>query len=163
MNYNRLMLKGVVAGLAAVAVCLFGTGSALATGGGHDGDECKRPPQVLESGFECTKDLVRDARRAERAPEFSAWILESSRFMGVPTRAFTPDAGSPPYPPTVDLPVNVGIIKDKHGNITLYDSGWKQLDYIFKLNTSCCWAPIRKQMEAMGLNPNRVKRIVTGH
>ena len=80
--------------------------------------------------------------------------------MGVPHRSFTPDVGTPD---TVDLPVNYGIIKDKHGNITLYDSGWKQLQYIFDLNTSCCWYPIRKQLEAIGINPDRVVRIVTGH
>jgi hypothetical protein len=35
--------------------------------------------------------------------------------------------------------VNVGIIKAANGDITLYDSGWKQLAYIFDWNTSCCW------------------------
>jgi glyoxylase-like metal-dependent hydrolase (beta-lactamase superfamily II) len=58
--------------------------------------------------------------------------------------------------------VKVGILKDKRGNITLYDAGWKQLDYL-KMTGSCCWAPIRQQMEAIGLNPDRVVRIITGH
>ena len=66
----------------------------------------------------------------------------------MPHRAFTPDVGDPP---TVDLPVNVGIIKGPDGNITLYDAGWKQLDYIFDWNTSCCWKGIRDQMTAIGL------------
>ena len=48
-----------------------------------------------------------------------------------------PDVGTPA---TVDLPVNIGIIKSPDGQITLYDTGWKQLGYIFDWNTSCCWA-----------------------
>ncbi len=120
----------------------------------------QRPPQVLQSGFESTDELLRDVERAERAPLYSAWIVESSRFLNVPHRAFMPDVGEPPF---VDLPVNVGIIKDADGNITLYDSGWKQLAYIFDWNTSCCWKGIRDQLVAIGLNPDRVTRIVLGH
>jgi glyoxylase-like metal-dependent hydrolase (beta-lactamase superfamily II) len=120
----------------------------------------QRPPQVLQSGFESTDELLRDVERAEKAPLYSAWIVESSRFLNVPHRAFTPDVGEPPF---VDLPVNVGIIKDADGNITLYDAGWKQLEYIFDWNTSCCWKGIRDQLTAIGLNPDRVTRIVLGH
>jgi glyoxylase-like metal-dependent hydrolase (beta-lactamase superfamily II) len=120
----------------------------------------QRPPQVLQSGFESTDELLRDVERAERAPLYSAWIVESSRFLNVPHRAFMPDVGEPPF---VDLPVNVGIIKDADGNITLYDAGWKQLAYIFDWNTSCCWKGIRDQLVAIGLNPDRVTRIVLGH
>lgn len=43
----------------------------------------KRPPQVIPSGFETTDSLLRDVERAEKAPLHSAWIVESSRFMGV--------------------------------------------------------------------------------
>jgi glyoxylase-like metal-dependent hydrolase (beta-lactamase superfamily II) len=120
----------------------------------------KRPPQTLQSGFESTKELLRDVRWAEQGPQHSAWIIESSRFMNVPHRAFMPDVGDPP---TVDLPVNVGIIKSPNGEITLYDTGWKQLGYIFDWNTSCCWAAIRSQMTAIGLNPDHVTTIVAGH
>ena len=80
--------------------------------------------------------------------------------MNVPTRAFTPDVGEPPF---VNLPVNVGIIKGPDGKITLYDSGWKQLAYIFDWNNSCCWQDLRVQMAAIGLDPNDVTRIVVGH
>jgi glyoxylase-like metal-dependent hydrolase (beta-lactamase superfamily II) len=59
--------------------------------------------------------------------------------------------------------VNVGIIKDRDGKITLYDSGWKQLAYIFDWNTSCCWYGLRNQLIAIGLNPDDVIRIVLGH
>ena len=120
----------------------------------------KRPPQVLPSGFESSDSLLRDVNRAERGPLHSAWIVESSRFLNVPHRAFQPDVGDPA---TVDLPVNVGIIEDPEGNLTLYDSGWKQLAYIFDWNTSCCWKGIRDQLTAIGLDPEKVVRIVLGH
>jgi glyoxylase-like metal-dependent hydrolase (beta-lactamase superfamily II) len=119
-----------------------------------------RPPQVLPSGFESTDRLLDDVERAENAPRYSAWIVESSRFLNVPHRAFQPDVGDPPF---VDLPVNVGILKDRDGKITLYDSGWKQLAYIFDWNTSCCWYGLRNQLRAIGLNPDDVIRIVLGH
>ena len=120
----------------------------------------RRPPQVLPSGFESTDRLLEDVERAENAPRYSAWIVESSRFLNVPHRSFQPDVGDPPF---VDLPVNVGIIKDRDGKITLYDSGWKQLAYIFDWNTSCCWYGLRNQLIAIGLNPDDVIRIVIGH
>ena len=121
----------------------------------------QRPPQVLPSGFESTDSLLRDVERAERAPLHSAWIVESSRFTGVPFGGFQPDKAG--LNTTVDLPVNVGIIEDPAGNLTLYDTGWKQLAYIFDWNTSCCWKGLRDQMTAIGLNPDKVVRIVLGH
>ena len=119
-----------------------------------------QPPQVIPSGFESTDRLLRDVERAEKAPLYSAWIVESSRFLNVPHRAFQPDVGDPPF---VDLPVNVGIIEGPDGNLTLYDTGWKQLAYIFDWNTSCCWKGIRAQLTAIGLDPDKVQQIVLGH
>jgi glyoxylase-like metal-dependent hydrolase (beta-lactamase superfamily II) len=121
----------------------------------------KRPPQVLPSGFESSDSLLRDVNRAERGPLHSAWIVESSRFVNVPFGSFQPDKAG--LNTTVDLPVNIGIIEDPQGNLTLYDSGWKQLAYIFDWNTSCCWKGIRDQLTAIGLNPEKVVRIVLGH
>jgi glyoxylase-like metal-dependent hydrolase (beta-lactamase superfamily II) len=63
----------------------------------------------------------------------------------------------------IDFPVNVGIIKGPDGRITLYDSGWKQLAYIFDWNTGCCWWDLPNQMKNIGLDPNAVTRIVAGH
>jgi glyoxylase-like metal-dependent hydrolase (beta-lactamase superfamily II) len=163
MIRKRLNSRAILAGVITTIACLTGGGTLLAD---DDDDrdrgrgEQKLPPQTLETGFESTKSLLRDIERAERGPEYSAWIVESSRFLNVPHRAFTPDVGDPP---TVDLPVNVGIIKGPDGKITLYDSGWKQLAYIFNWNTSCCWADLRAQMTAIGLNPNDVTKIVVGH
>ena len=119
-----------------------------------------KPPQVISSGFESTDQLLKDVERAEKAPFYSAWIVESSRFLNVPHRAFQPDVGDPPF---VDLPVNVGNIKGLDGHITLYDSGWKQLAYIFNWNTSCCWYGLRAQLQAIGLDPDAVTTIVLGH
>jgi len=153
----------VVSALAAIAALgvLVNVGTLAADNNDNDNNGGQhRPPQTLPQGFETHRELLHDAIRSDEAPENSAWILESTRFVGVPFRSFMPDRGDKP---TVDLPVNVGIIKGPDGKLGLYDSGWKQLHYIFDLNTSCCWAPIRQQMMAIGLNPNDVEWIVIGH
>ncbi len=148
---RKLKRMAVVIGLLAVAGALGSAGMLRAA---------QLPPQVIKSGFESTDSLLKDVERAEDAPLYSAWIVESSRFMDVPYRAFAPDKGDPPF---VNLPVNVGIIKAPDGSITLYDSGWKQLAYIFDWNSSCCWQDLRFQMAAIGLDPSDVTRIVVGH
>ena len=158
MSSTHLLKHAMRVGIFALAASLGGAGIILARD--DDDDDRGRPPQVLKQGFESTDQLLDDIDRAERGPKHSVWIVESSRFMNVPHRAFMPDVGDPPF---VDLPVNVGIIKAPNGDITLYDSGWKQLAYIFDWNTSCCWAAIRSQMRAIGLDPNRVVRIIIGH
>ena len=164
MIRKQLMRRGMLVGAFAVFGCLGGAGMLLANDDDDDkhdrGNDQKRPPQTLEQGFESTDQLLRDIQRAERGPEHSAWIVESSRFLNVPHRAFQPDVAEPPF---IDLPVNIGIIKDPDGDITLYDSGWKALNYIYEWNTSCCWKDLRDQMRAIGLNPNRVVRIIVGH
>jgi glyoxylase-like metal-dependent hydrolase (beta-lactamase superfamily II) len=129
----------------------------------------QRPPQVLPAGFESIDTLQRDAERAESAPMYSAWLLESSRFVNVPFGSFMPDRDF--ISPTVarhniqfiDFPVNFGVIKGPDGKLTLYDSGWKQLAYIFDWNGSCCWWDARDQLKNIGLNPADVTRIVAGH
>jgi hypothetical protein len=69
-----------------------------------------------------------------QGPVYSVWLVESSRFMGVPFGAFMPDRAFVPGSDspknninTVDLPVNVGVIKGGK-EVILYDSGWKQQD-----------------------------------
>jgi glyoxylase-like metal-dependent hydrolase (beta-lactamase superfamily II) len=148
---HKLMRIATVGGLLVVAAG-FGSTDVLRAD--------QKPPQVISSGFESTDQLLKDVSRNEKGPLYSAWIVESSRFLNVPHRAFQPDVGDPPF---VDLPVNVGIIKGPNGEITLYDSGWKQLAYIFDWNTSCCWYGLRAQMQAIGLDPDDVTRIVLGH
>ena len=118
------------------------------------------PPQTLPQGFESHRELAADATPSKHAAQYSAWIVESSRFMDVPHRSFQPDRGDPPV---VNLPVNIGIIKAKNGDITLYDTGWKQKSYIYDWNGGCCDHPIRDQMMKIGLDPNRVKHMVIGH
>ena len=159
MSSTHLLNHAMRVGIFALAASLGSAGILLARDEDDD-DDRGRPPQVLKQGFESTDQLLDDIDRAERGPKHSVWIIESSRFMNVPHRAFMPDVGDPPF---VDLPVNIGIIKAPNGDITLYDAGWKQLAYIFDWNTSCCWAAIRSQMRAIGLDPNRVVRIIAGH
>jgi glyoxylase-like metal-dependent hydrolase (beta-lactamase superfamily II) len=162
MSSKHLLNHAMRVGIFALAASLGSAGILLARDDDDDDRDRDRgrPPQVLKQGFESTDQLLDDIERAERGPKHSVWIIESSRFLNVPHRAFMPDVGDPPL---IDLPVNVGIIKAPNGDITLYDSGWKQLAYIFDWNTSCCWAAIRSQMRAIGLDPNRVVRIIAGH
>jgi glyoxylase-like metal-dependent hydrolase (beta-lactamase superfamily II) len=128
-----------------------------------------RPPQVIPAGFESTDALQRDVARAERGPLYSAWLLESSRFVNVPFGSFMPDrdfvsASVPNHNiQFINFPVNFGVIKGPDGKLTLYDSGWKQLAYIFDWNSSCCWDDARHQLTQIGLNPADVTRIVLGH
>ena len=157
---RKLMRPAALAGLF-IALGSLGIPQLLqANDKDDDGGDRGRPPQTLRQSFESTGQLLRDVNRAEQGPKHSAWIVESSRFLNVPHRAFQPDVGDPPF---VDLPVNVGIIKSPDGQITLYDTGWKQLAYIFDWNTSCCWYGLRNQMTAIGLDPNHVSAIVVGH
>jgi len=129
----------------------------------------KRPPQVIPAGFESTDALTQDVERGENGHLYSAWLLESSRFVNVPFGAFMPDrdfinATVPRHDVQfINFPVNFGVIKGPDGKLTLYDSGWKQLAYIFDWNGSCCWADARKQLTNVGLNPADVTRIVVGH
>ena len=69
-------------------------------------------------------------------PICSAWLIESSRFMNVPFGSFMPDRSFVPGStkpqsniPTVDLPVNVGVIKCGT-ELIVYDTGWKQQEYL---------------------------------
>jgi glyoxylase-like metal-dependent hydrolase (beta-lactamase superfamily II) len=162
-----------VLGVLALAGSL--TGGVVLRASGDDDDKNdkggnQRPPQTLPQGFEKRDALLRDAQHAANAPQYSAWLVESSRFVNVPFGSFMPDrdfiigSTDPRHNiNTIDFPVNVGIIKGPDNNITLYDSGWKQLAYIFDWNTSCCWWDLPDQMTAIGLNPAHVTRIVLGH
>ena len=154
-------------GVVAMAGGLLGGGILRAAEPDQDN---QRPPQTLPTGFESTDKLLRDLEKAENAPLYSAWLVESSRFINVapgsfmPDRAFIPGSTNPRNNiPFFDFPANVGIIKGQDGRITLYDSGWKQLAYIFDWNTSCCWWDLPNQMKSIGLDPGAVTRIVIGH
>ncbi|PYO33655.1 MAG: hypothetical protein DMD86_10615 [Candidatus Rokuibacteriota bacterium] len=99
---------------------------------------------------------------------YSVWLVESSRFMGVPFGAFMPDRAFVPGSDspknninTVDLPVNVGVIKGGK-DVILYDSGWKQQDY-FKMTGTQHWAPLPDQLKLLGINAADVTKIVIGH
>lgn len=162
LNFTHLMrFLGVV-------VLAGGLTGGATTSAVADRDD-RIPPQVLPQGFESTDELERDAERAENARPYSAWLIESSRFVNVPFGSFMPDRDfiSPSTPrhdiQFIDFPANVGVIKGPDGKITLYDSGWKQLAYIFDWNTSCCWWDLPNQLKSIGLDPDDVTRIVIGH
>src|ERR1700758_4553449 len=99
-----------------------------------------------------------------QAQNCSVWLIESSRFMNVPFGAFMPDRTFVPGSdkptsniPTVDLPVNIGVIKCGT-ELILYDTGWKQQDYL-KMTGSDHWAP-GEQLKLLGFNAADVTRAV---
>ncbi len=101
-------------------------------------------------------------------PNCSVWLVESSRFMKVPFGAFMPDRVFVPGSTdpmnnisTVDLPVNVGVIKCGT-EVILYDSGWKQQEYL-RMTGSAHWAPMPDQLRLLGINAADVTKIVIGH
>jgi len=166
MSLKLARLVGAL-GMAVMAGGLTIGGPARAEDDANRGD--RLPPQTLPKGFESTEQLQRDMEKAGNGPVYSAWLVESSRFVNVPFGSFMPDRDF--ISPTtakhdiqfIDFPANVGIIKGADGKITLYDSGWKQLEYIFDWNTSCCWWGLVDQIRNIGLNPEDVTRIVVGH
>ena len=98
----------------------------------------------------------------------SVWLVESSRFMGVPFGAFMPDRAFVPGSTnannsisTVDLPVNIGVIKCGD-DLILYDTGWKQQDYL-KMTGSDHWVGIADQLKDLGFSADQVTKIVIGH
>src|SRR5437660_11748358 len=164
-KFTRLM--GALGVVAMAGGLLVGAGTLRADDADEPDQDNQRPPQVLPKGFESTDRLLRDLEKAENAPLYSAWLVESSRFINVapgsfmPDRAFIPGSTDPRHNiPFFDFPANLGIIKGKDGKITLYDSGWKQLEYIFDWNTSCCWWGLRDHMTNIKLGPDAVTRIV---
>jgi len=112
---------------------------------------------VLEQGFESHNELANDASVSSRAQKYSAWIVESSRFLNVPFGGFQPDKAG--LNTTVDLPVNVGIIEGPDGTLTLYDTGWKQQEYL-KMTGSDHWAPLPDQLKVLGFNAADVTKAV---
>ena len=90
---RRRVLRAMVAVAAAVALgALVDAGTLRA----DDKNDTKRPPQTEPQGFESHNELARDASPSKHAAQYSAWIVESSRFMDVPFRSFMPDRGAPP-------------------------------------------------------------------
>ena len=105
---------------------------------------------------------------AQAADVCSVWLVENSRFMGVPFGAFMPDRVFVPGSTskmnninTVDLPVNVGVIKC--GNeLMLYDNGWNQVEY-HKMTGTDHWSPLSKQIAQLGFDAKDVKKVIVGH
>jgi glyoxylase-like metal-dependent hydrolase (beta-lactamase superfamily II) len=98
----------------------------------------------------------------------SAWLVENSRFMNVPFGMFHPDrsyvqGSTNPRNNvnTVDLPVNVGVIKC--GNeVILFDNGWNATDY-HKATGTDHWAPLSQQIAQLGIKAADVSKIIVGH
>ena len=98
----------------------------------------------------------------------SAWLMESSRFMHVPFGSFMPDRDFIPGSTdpkhniqSVDLPVNIGVIKCDN-ELILFDSGWKQQEY-HKMTGTEHFTPLPDQLKALGFKPEDVSKVVIGH
>ena len=122
---------------------------------------------ALTAGMAAMTSLFGLAAQAQQ-PVCSAWLIESSRFMNVPFGSFMPDRTFVPGStkpesniPSVDLPVNIGVIKCG-SELILYDTGWKQQDYL-KMTGSDHWAPLPDQLKALGFNAADVTKVVIGH
>ena len=98
----------------------------------------------------------------------SAWLVENSRFMNVPFGMFHPDrsfvqgsTNARNNVNTVDLPVNVGVLKC--GNeLILYDNGWNATDY-HKMTGTGHWSPLSQQIAQLGFDAKDVSKIIVGH
>ena len=108
------------------------------------------------------------ATTAQAQTVCSAWLVENSRFMGVPFGMFHPDrsfvqGSTNPRNNvnTVDLPVNVGVIKCGK-DIILYDNGWNATDY-HKMTGTGHWSPLSKQIAQIGIDAKDVSKIIIGH
>ncbi len=109
---------------------------------------------------------------AAQAQQYSVWVVEVSRFMNVPYGAFMPDRAFVPGSTskfnninTVDLPVNVGVIKgtvNGKAEVVLADNGWKQEDYL-KMTGSDHYAPLKDTLKLLGISADQVTKIVVGH
>src|SRR5262252_7698847 len=122
---------------------------------------------ALTAGIAALAGLFGSAAQAQQAI-CSVWLIESSRFMNVPFGAFMPDRTFVPGSnkpesniASVDLPVNIGVIKCG-SELILYDTGWKQQDYL-KMTGSEHWAPIGEQLKVLGFNAADVTKAVIGH
>ena len=71
MNLKFIHLLGAIA-LVTTAGMLAGGGASNAADDPGTGRSDLIPPQTLPQGFESTRELQRDAQRAQRAPLYSA-------------------------------------------------------------------------------------------
>ena len=120
---------------------------------------------LIAVGLAATATLAAPVAQAQVC---SAWLVENSRFMGVPFGMFHPDrsfvqgsTNARNNVNTVDLPVNVGVIKC--GNeLILYDNGWNATDY-HKMTGTGHWSPLSQQIAQLGFDAKDVSRIIVGH
>lgn len=108
------------------------------------------------------------ATTAQAQSVCSVWLVENSRFMGVPFGMFHPDrsfvqgsTNARNNVNTVDLPVNVGVIKCGK-DVILYDNGWNATDY-HKMTGTGHWSPLSKQIAQIGIDAKDVSKIIIGH
>ncbi len=108
------------------------------------------------------------AAPVQAADVCSVWLVENSRFMNVPFGMFHPDRSyikDSDKPRnnvnTVDLPVNVGVIKCGN-DLILYDNGWNATDY-HKMTGTDHWSPLSKQIEQLGFKADQVSKVIIGH
>ncbi len=124
---------------------------------------------LLAAGVAAVATLAAPVAQAQ---QYSVWLVENSRFMNVPYGAFMPDRAFVPGSTskfnninTVDLPVNVGVIKGMVNGkleVILADAGWKQQDYL-KMTGSGHYSAVVDQLKLLGISADQVTKIVVGH
>src|SRR5256714_15538181 len=113
-------------------------------------------PFALTAGIAALACLFSAAAQAQQ-PICSAWLIESSRFMNVPFGSFMPDRAFVPGStkpesniPSVDLPVNVGVINCGSESF-LSDTACRRQDYL-TMTGSDYLAPLADQLKVLGFN-----------
>jgi glyoxylase-like metal-dependent hydrolase (beta-lactamase superfamily II) len=80
----------------------------------------------------------------------------------MPDRDFIPGSTNPQHNiQSVDLPVNIGVIKCDN-ELILFDSGWKQQEY-HKMTGTEHFTPLPDQLKLLGFKPEDVTKVVIGH
>jgi glyoxylase-like metal-dependent hydrolase (beta-lactamase superfamily II) len=120
------------------------------------------------AGLAATALATGATAQPQQGPVCSVWSMEVSRFMHVPFGSFMPDrdfipgSNNPKHNiASVDLPVNVGVIKCGD-DVILADSGWKQTEYHKQTGTEH-FTPIKEELADLGIDPAKVTKIVLGH
>ena len=105
---------------------------------------------------------------AAHAQTCSVWLVESGRIVGVPYGEFMPDrafisGSSDPMHSieTVDLPINVGVIKCGT-DLILYDTGPAQRPVQGSPHVKN-WAPLAQQLQLLRFDAAEVTKIVLGN
>ena len=120
------------------------------------------PPGALPlAAEEASEDAVALTPEQQAETTYSAWMLESCTLTGYPVSALLHHRGAQTGEDFFDVPVNYNVIKGG-GHVVLYDTGWKQQQYIQAFKCAN-WAHPRDQLAQLDIRPEDVDMVVVGH